>query len=261
MPHKNILVIRGKAPCNNNCIFCVEKQSPFHQQAPNTKKILSMITANNKYTMLGFAAGEPTLNKDIFKIIVHAKNHGFQDFQIVSNFRALSKAELVLKFLKIGVRYFDISLHVCDQETAINLNKIKTPEKALQEALQGLKNLFILAKKLKIKIFITHKIVITPFNVKKLNQIFDLTFNLGIRNYLIQPLVLMKFSPDLIKKLLVRKKDTIPYLNELIKKAEKNQAKIKLYNYSPQELISSDIIEFENNAINNIGDKQKDFAF
>jgi MoaA/NifB/PqqE/SkfB family radical SAM enzyme len=229
----------------------VEKYNAGHPKAPSTAGIKKMIhrEAGKDYDMLSFCSGEPTIQKDTLGLILYAKKYGFQKFQIVSNFRALKDLRLVLKFLKAGVRNFDISFHAYDRQSAEQIDRINDGGRSFDETLAGLKNLYAGARYFNTEVFVTHKIVANRYNYRQLDQIFRLTNSFGVREYILQPILVEGFPPGLVRESVVPPAQVLPYAKKFLDVAEKGRAKVKLFNYNFPTLAKHPALHREKNLI------------
>ncbi len=103
-----------------------------------------------------FSGGEPTLHKDIIKIIEYSKQKGIKRIAISTN--GSNKLELYKELIKAGTNDFSISLDACCAEDGDKLAGNKT----------GSWNIVIPnIKEISKLIYVTIGIVLTPYNIDK----------------------------------------------------------------------------------------------
>ena len=128
------LTIRGKSFCNSACVFCVEKSTTYHPVAPKVDETRHLIVAGaGKYNMLFFMNGEPSLHPKLLDYVALAKTHGYRYFGMSSHFRAFRDPHLVLRFLRAGFEFFDISLHAATPEAQEAVNPIGDGGRSLHD--------------------------------------------------------------------------------------------------------------------------------
>jgi len=95
--------------CLNNCVFC--SVNKHYNPEPSLEEIYKNIerTKNKGFYRITITGGEPTLRKDIFKIISRANKY-HKNILIETNGTNFTK-EFVSKLIKSGVNEFKISFH------------------------------------------------------------------------------------------------------------------------------------------------------
>jgi ferredoxin len=258
--HENLRVlnVRGTGACNSDCIFCIEKFNPTHRpmlNADGTRQLI--LDSADKFDMLFFASGEPTIHPKLFDYVELAKSVGFTSFGMSSHFRTFSDPRFALKTLQAGFEYFDIALHAADVSGQLDVNPIGDDGRSLFEALKGLAVLLRLAEVLGVRISITHKIVVSRLNVTQLESIFQTTYERGVRHFIVQPVRSLGLASERQAKLEITEDEMLPYLNELLSQTEGLGAVIKPYGFSRQNLFSGGHVETEQNRVKNIYGKAR----
>lgn len=125
--------------CNNNCIFCIDK----NKRAIKGKDF-KLITKEIKEakergtTYLEFIGGEVTIRKDSLDIFSYAKKVGFDTIALVTNGRMLSYKDYARKLLDSGVSHLVISIH---GHTKTLHDKLTESEGSYEQMIKGLANL------------------------------------------------------------------------------------------------------------------------
>lgn len=251
------LTIRGKSYCNSACIFCIEKFSGYHPVAPKSDETRQLILAGaGRYNMLFFMNGEPSLHPKLFEYVQLAKDNGFKYFGMSSHFRAFADPYFALKILEAGFEFFDISLHASSYEAQLEVNPIGDDGRSLKEALHGLRNVFAIAKRTRRHVGVTHKAVITRLNYRDLMPLFRSTYDLGVRNFILQPVKASGLEPDVQAKLAINEDEFMPYVNEFLRQTEGMGAEIKLYGMSQLGVYQSQDLVQETNLIKHVFSKR-----
>jgi 2Fe-2S type ferredoxin len=251
--HLRVLNIRGTGACNSDCLWCVEKFDPTHRSMPKADSTRQFILdAAGRFDMLFFASGEPTIHPKLFEYVELGKSVGFTSFGMSSHFRTLADPHYALKILQAGFAYFDISLHASDAASQLEVNPIDDGGDSLLEALKGLAVLYRLARALGMRISVTHKIVVSRLNVTRLEEVFRVTYERGVRHFILQPVRAMNLAPDRQAMVDISEEEILPHLNEFLRRTQGRGAVIKPYGFSRQGLFAGDHVEHEQNRVKNV---------
>jgi|GEM_PF-184848 len=226
-----VLSIRGRSYCNSDCVFCVEKYS--HAVSPRVDETRRLIVeGRGKYNMLFFMSGEPSVHPKLFEHVALAKENGYRYFGMSSHFRAFAEPRFAMKILDAGFSFFDISLHAASYASQERVNPIGDGGRSLKEALHGLRNIVEIARRAERRVGVTHKIVVSRLNCGELLRIFELTYRLGVRNYILQPVKVAGLGPELTRQLGMSEDEMMPHVNDLLRATEGSGAQVKLYGVS-----------------------------
>ncbi|HII72546.1 TPA: radical SAM protein [Candidatus Woesearchaeota archaeon] len=122
--------------CNNNCVFCLKEEG---EPAVVEKEIIFRRLEEferNGITEVQFTGGEPTIRKDLFDIIDHAKRLGLK-VHLQTNGRAFYYKSFAKRVCEQGVESFLISLHAHTPELYERLCGTKGHE----QVIVGIRNL------------------------------------------------------------------------------------------------------------------------
>lgn len=161
--------------CNNNCLFCLDGRrgrggysiSPFKDNLKGFLKHLIEARKQGVNSIL-FTSGEPTLNKNLVRMIELSKKTGCRDICLVTNGRSLSCKDFCQELLDAGITEINISVHGFDKKTHNSLTR--SPE-SFEETLHGIKNIFILRKKYAVRFFLNS--TITALNYNQLDKLLS----------------------------------------------------------------------------------------
>jgi len=162
--------------CNNNCIFCLDKENQGGTFVPleEVKKELER-GRNLKIKKLILSGGEPTLHPDYLEIIKFAKKIGYQEIQTITNGRLFAYKNFLDKAATNGLTEITFSIHGHTKNLYEKQSGIKG---SFEQALTGLVN----ALKSK-KLIINIDIVINKTNYKYLEKIMEFFINLGVKEF------------------------------------------------------------------------------
>lgn len=124
--------------CNSNCVFC------FTWNRIKTEKtfldiIKTLIILRKKWlVVVSFSWWEPTLHKDLNKIIQYTRRLWYTKIHLVSNWSKFSNKEYLIQLIKSGLNIFTISLH---SNTADHHDAITNRKWSHKEVFSGLNNL------------------------------------------------------------------------------------------------------------------------
>jgi len=172
MPEKKLALMLGYE-CNNNCIFCY---------AADKKDVPPMTTFQAKIELeegiergcifVDFNGGEPTIRKDFFELVRHAKKLGYKTIAVTTNGRMFFYPEFVEQAVKAGLNHVIFSLHGHNAELHDCLVGVKG---AFNQAIAGLRNI----KQIAPEIYICTNTVITKLNYKFLPEIAKNNITVG----------------------------------------------------------------------------------
>lgn len=148
--------------CNQNCLFCAAQG---RRVCAGLSQIFRIIDGEKK--LLVISGGEPTLSKDLFKILKYGKKKNLT-IELQSNGVTLSYPDLAKKLVDTGVNLFNINFPSHSEE----LTNILTRTKGFfKKRLSGINNL----RKLGAEIRFTH--IINSLNLKYLSNFVDYVIN------------------------------------------------------------------------------------
>ncbi|MFQ5406355.1 MAG: radical SAM/SPASM domain-containing protein [Candidatus Micrarchaeia archaeon] len=124
--------LNGK--CNNNCFFCSKCQKP-----KTTTQAQNEITQLKKQgaSELSITGSEPTLRKDLFKLVSFAKKTGFEKTTLQTNARMLYYEDFVKGLAKAGCTEANIALYSHNAQTHDQITQTKN---SWEQTISGIKN-------------------------------------------------------------------------------------------------------------------------
>jgi len=202
--------------CNSKCKFCYFKPEDFKNTNTPTLTDISATLYNgikNGEWIAVIIGGEPTLNKNIFKIGLIAKKIGYPCVKISTNGILLTK-DYIIRLINSGYNMFDISIHSPDPQIH---NKLVGIEGAFNKVI----NVCNYVKELNSEL--GTNIVINKLNYKNFPEFMDLTYNkLNINYYNIifgHIRGMMKLNKNTLK---IRYIDVLEYIKKGLEVISKN---------------------------------------
>lgn len=124
--------------CNNNCIFCLDKdaQNGTVVSLPEIKKNL-LDGRKRKIDQVVLSGGEATIHPDFLKIVKLTKSAGYGHIQVITNGRMFSYPDFLISAMKAGVSEITFSIHGHNEKLHDAQTQIKG---SFQQAMRGLRN-------------------------------------------------------------------------------------------------------------------------
>jgi len=207
--------------CNLNCVFCFQKNLRKTEKNNidylKVKKIIDDWSENWKKSII-FSWWEPLLDKNIFDYISFAKQKGYTDIRIHSNWLILSKKEIFEQYILSWVNAFIVSIHWYWEVHDISVRS----KWAFDKIKITLINFLELKKKYNYLVLDTNT-VLTKYNYNTLDKLFKfLSFFPITRSQLVQLYSLWLYENKEKKSLYVKYEDFNWYLDNIIKIYWKN---------------------------------------
>jgi len=202
--------------CNNNCIFCFEKDNKFRNKtADELKEEIDVIRKN--FDFINFMGQEPTLRKDIVDLVGYAKQLKFNQVGITTNGRMFAYA----KFAKQILESLDQVVVTVTGSNAETHDYHTESENSFSQTLQGIKNIIFFGGSC---VSLVVNLMVTEKNYKKLSEIVDFYAQLGVREINIGHILPYNREIRNTKNIIAKMSKVVPYL---IKIHEKHGEKIK----------------------------------
>lgn len=170
------LWVRLTRTCNNNCIFCLDKEmqdGTCISLAVIRKKLCNGIKDGLRRVVL--SGGEPTLHPQFIKIIELAKKAGYRHIQVITNGRMFSYRDFLRQCVDAGINEATFSLHGFNEN---GHDKLTGVNGSFRQSLAGLINALNING-----LIVSVDIVINKMNVKKLEKIVRFFMKLGVSEF------------------------------------------------------------------------------
>ncbi len=237
-PHNCFVNLNYK--CNNNCISCIREERNKLTQDPDFELIKREIDSISSYsTHIAFNGGEPTLRKDLLRIINYTSRKKLSiEISLLSNCRLFSNESYVLKLKKsINGSNFKIVTTIYGPNSKIHNAVTRTPD-SFEQQMKGIKNL------IKHGIKIELRIVINRINYLYLLEISEyITSNFENNDFIYAVFINQKIygiAKDNYSLISYKLPEIIDKLQEAINELVKNNFQVKLFHFPhcilPEEL-------------------------
>lgn len=206
--------------CNNNCIFCLNRDKKDIRKIP-LKKIKSEIQSFTKESgekKLIISGGEPLIFDSFFQVMKFAHERGINRFEIQTNGRMLSYEKIVKKIKNFEADYlgFLVSLHFPNKQ----LHEKYAQADGFREVISGIENLK------KYNCNYTVNTVVMKQNLNRLENLVKLLIKKGVQTtqyrFIDGSNVMNKF-----KEFVPRYSEAVPIIKKIIKQ-HKEEIKIHL---------------------------------
>lgn len=161
----NILDMKLTYRCNNNCKYCCQDRKLRDENCDlELSRIIKILDNEPNVDKVVLTGGEPTLSKDLFKIIELIRAKNIKNIQLQSNGRNLKDENFLKQLLKRGINSFGISLHGCSPQMHESFTGTKGSFADVINALENLK---------KYNVPVALNCVITKHNINQLEEIVN----------------------------------------------------------------------------------------
>ena len=167
--------VRLTRVCNNNCLFCLDKENQNGEIIPFRQVIDDFKNGRKEgATRAILSGGEPTLHPQLIEIIKKAKKFGYSHIQMISNGRMLAYEDFVKKLKEAGLNEITLSLH---SHLKDKFEEIVQAKGSYNQAIKGLLNA------LKHNLIVSVDIVINKINYKTLKDTLNFFIKLGVTEF------------------------------------------------------------------------------
>lgn len=98
--------------CNNMCRFCVQGDKRLKVAPKSTSQLITIIEKGaENTTSIVFTGGEPTVHKDIIRLVERAAISGYRTIQMQTNGRAFANRNFCHEIVNAGVTEVSPALH------------------------------------------------------------------------------------------------------------------------------------------------------
>ncbi len=160
--------------CNNKCVKCYveERQGIKELSTEQWKKVLDKVWELG-VPHITFTGGEPTLRKDLVKLVEYAEDLGIVT-GIISNGRNFKDKKLVNDLVNAGIDHFQITLESHDPNIHDKLTRVKG---SWAETVEGIKNI------IPTPVYIMTNTTLSPHNINDIDKTIEFLASLGIDHF------------------------------------------------------------------------------
>jgi len=197
--------------CNNNCMFCLDKDRPdkFHKDSNQIKKEIRQAKEQGN-TKLVISGGDPTIHPNIIDFIKYAKKLGYAKIQVVTNGRMFASKTFTDKAIAAGLDEVTFSIHGYNSEMHDSLTRVPG---SFRQTLKGVKNLLNSEKSM----IINTDTCITKSNYTHLPKIIRfITEKVGIKEVNLMSMVPQGNAWKYKGQILYDYEKVAPYVHEVI---------------------------------------------
>jgi len=221
--------VRLTKTCNNNCIFCLDKDNqdgtfiPFSKIKQELKEGIE--TGAERAVLSG---GEPTLHPQFLEVVKFAKELGYKKIQIVTNGRMFSYKGFLKKAIERGVDEITFSIHGHNKKLYELQSRVRG---SFEQAMAGLINALNLRKPI-----VNIDIVINKINYRELSEMIEFFIKLGVYEFdLLQPIPFGAAWKNK-EKVFYDIKKSLPYLRKTFEISKKPKVHLWTNRFPPSYL-------------------------
>jgi len=202
------LWVRLTRLCNNNCVFCLDKQNQ-NGSFLKLEDIKGELERGRKQGVgkLILSGGEPTLHPDYLEILKLGKQIGYKQIQTITNGRMFAYRNFLDKAVAAGLTETTFSVY---GHTKSLYEKQSGVKGSFEQALAGLIN--ALNNK---KLIVNIDTVINKINYKQLEESIRFFINLGVKEFDLLQVIPFGAAWENRKKLFYDCKIALPYLQKV----------------------------------------------
>jgi pyruvate-formate lyase-activating enzyme len=168
--------VRLTKVCNNNCLFCLDKDSQ-NGTAVSLSEIKNnlLIGRKKKIDQVILSGGEATIHPNFSDVVKMAKKMGYSHIQVITNGRMFAYPDFLISAVKAGVNEVTFSIHGHDERLHDAQTQIKG---SFRQAIDGLKSALSVNG-----LIVNIDIVINKINFIYLADILKYFIDLGVSEF------------------------------------------------------------------------------
>jgi MoaA/NifB/PqqE/SkfB family radical SAM enzyme len=228
-----LLTIETGFSCNSRCQYCTQLDYRALGQVERLDlsgdEIRERIAwaARNGYDQLGFSGGEPTIRPDFLELVRYARDLDFERIGVTTNGRMFAYPRFAEQALQAGLDAFTFSLHGATPEVH---DRIAAAPGALDQALQGLRNLNAAAERMGVRLHRMNNQILLPDNTAQIGAMVELLAPLGVRLFMVQPFIAQRSNVDDLGRFFVPYAEVVAAVEAALPALRRWDARIKPYN-------------------------------
>lgn len=170
--------------CNHKCIFCMSwitrnKVLWFEKFETIENEIKKL--SNLWYNSIWFLWWEPTIHPNFLEIILCAKNHNFENIEVISNGSKFTNKDFLSDSLKFWLTRISISFHsIIEKEESFLVWWINW---VVNQKIEAIRNLLCFFNKWLLKKEISVNIVISKLNYKSIKKTILFLYKIWIKSF------------------------------------------------------------------------------
>lgn len=169
--------------CNNNCLICSVRPKKSSYPDRSYQEISTEIEGKKRegFENIEFTGGEPSIRKDIIKLVSRAKALGYQQISLSTNGRLFSYPEFCQKIIQAGLNKITFSL--LSYQSRVHEAITRTPG-SFNEIIAGIKNVQKFPN-----LHLNISSVISQLNFHNLREFGKFVSSLGVNHWYLLDLI------------------------------------------------------------------------
>lgn len=195
--------------CNNRCSFCVQGDKREHHGARPLEELERRLEEGRRRgaRAVVLTGGEPTLHRDILKIIRMAREVGYRELQVQTNGRLFAYRAFCEAMIDAGATEFSPALHGSTKEIHDGLTRAPG---SFEQTVRGIENLVTLGQR------VVMNSVIAQANSSDLPALASLLVGLGVRQFQLAFVHILGTAAAEQGSVVPRKTDVLPFVREAL---------------------------------------------
>ncbi len=215
--------------CNNNCIFCLDKESHDGKSVPYESVLEDLKRGmQEKAERAILSGGEPTIHPKFFDIVAFSKKLGYKKVQVITNGRMFAYHTFFENAVKTGVDEITFSMHGHTKEIHDGLTGIKG---SFAQALKGL-----MAALRSRRLIVNVDVVVNKRNYLFLPEMIYFFHKLGVQEFDLLHVVPFGNAWKNKENLFYELEQGLPYLHEAFQYASEKGIRIWTNRFPPEYL-------------------------
>lgn len=133
------LIFKLNNRCNANCIFCTMTLAERGVKEPELDEVLCKLSENKgKYDQLIITGGEPTIYKDLFKVIKYAKEVCNYRTMLVTNGFMIAYDRFADKLAESKIDVVQVSYYAADDKAFHALSRVVNAKGLVDKAIENM---------------------------------------------------------------------------------------------------------------------------
>ncbi|MFA6193329.1 MAG: radical SAM protein [Parcubacteria group bacterium] len=168
--------VRLTRRCNNNCMFCLDKDAQNGTALPLSSIRKNLQQGRDQHIdQVVLSGGEATIHPQFLEAVKMAKKMGYKHIQVITNGRMFAYNNFLLASVAAGVNEITFSIHGHNDKLHDKLTGVRG---SFRQAITGLKNALEIPG-----LIVNQDIVINKQNCEQLDEIVEYFVALGIHEF------------------------------------------------------------------------------
>ncbi len=208
--------------CNHKCIFCMSGIARWKilwfENVSNLKHEIDTLSSK-WYDSIWFLWWEPTIHPGFLELVSYAKQKGFINIEVITNWSKFHNKKILLECVKSGLTRISLSIHSLDyKKESILLWGI---DNALDQKIESVKNIVYIYNKWLLKKELSINIVVTKKNYKDIYKLILYLYKFWVNSFRLNFVQLEWYSTQNYNLIAIKYENFKKYLLDIISLSKK----------------------------------------